>query len=119
MPNWSAIEASFLNLPHAQQLGELAATLARLNSWSQKSASLEVVPVLLDESLLYLSLIQRESQINSELDQLQGLLQGWKQNWLNIGNNSHETANIADIAFTWSQRVLNMSGLLTSESMSA
>lgn len=119
MPNWSAIEASFLNLPHAQQLGELAASLARLNSWSQKSASQEIVPVLLDESLLYLSLIQRESQINIELDQLLGLLQGWKQNWLNIWNNSNETANIADIASTWSQRILAMSSLLTSKSMSA
>lgn len=119
MPDWSAIEASFLRQPHAQQLGELSASLARLNSWSQKSASLEVVPVLLDEILLYLSLIQRESQINIELDQLLGLLQSWKQNWLNIWNNSSETANIADIASTWSQRILAMSGLLTSESMSA
>lgn len=119
MPNWSTIEASFLSLSHAQQLGELAVSLARLNSWSQKSASLEVVPVLLDEILLYLSLIQRESQINIELDQLLDLLQGWKQNWLNIWNNSSETANIADIASTWSQRILAMSGLLTSESISA
>ncbi|NDJ26040.1 hypothetical protein GS682_31570 [Nostoc sp. B(2019)] len=119
MPNWSTIEANFSHLPHAQQLGELAATLARLNSWSQKSASQEVVPVLLEESLLYLSLIQRETPINSELDQLQGLLQGWKQNWLNIWKNSNETANIAAVASTWSQRVLAMSGLLTSESMTA
>ncbi|MEH1928119.1 hypothetical protein [Nostoc sp.] len=42
MPNWSAIEASFLRQPHAQQLGELAASLARLNSWSQKSAIREL-----------------------------------------------------------------------------
>lgn len=38
MPNWSAIEASFVNQTHAQQLGELAACLARLNSWLEKSA---------------------------------------------------------------------------------
>jgi hypothetical protein len=119
MPNWSAIEASFLNLPHAQQLGELAATLTRLNSWSQKSTSQEIVPILLDESLLYLSLLHRESQINNELDQLQGLLQDWKLNWVNIWSNSTETSNIADIASAWSEQVLGMSGLLTSESMSA
>jgi len=119
MPDWSAIEASFLHQPHPQQLGELAASLARLKSWLQKSASQQVVPVLLSESLLYLSLIQRESQINSELDQLQGLLQDWKQNWVNTWHNSTETANIADVASTWSQRVLAMSGVLTSESMSA
>ena len=44
MPNWSAIEASFLRQPHAQQLGELAASLARLNSWSQKSTIRELLP---------------------------------------------------------------------------
>jgi hypothetical protein len=119
MPNWRVIEASFLRLPHTQQLGELAASLARIKSWSQSSANREVVPVLLEESLLYLSLIQGESQINSELDQLQGLLQDWKQNWLNIWGNSTETANIADVASTWSEKVLGMSGLLTSQSMSA
>ncbi|MEH2252113.1 hypothetical protein [Nostoc sp.] len=110
---------SFLHQPHAQQLGELAASLARLKSWLQKSASQEVVPVLLSESLLYLSLLQRESQINSELDQLQGLLQHCQQNWINSWANSTETANIADIVPTWSQRVLAMSSVLTSESMSA
>lgn len=36
MPNWSAIEASFLRQPHAQQLGELAASLARLKVISEK-----------------------------------------------------------------------------------
>ncbi|MEH2163107.1 MAG: hypothetical protein V7K38_19285, partial [Nostoc sp.] len=59
---------------------------------------------------------QRESQINSELAQLQGLLQDCQQNWVNTWDNSTETANIAS---TWSQRVLDMSGVLTSESMSA
>ncbi|MEH2266687.1 hypothetical protein [Nostoc sp.] len=116
MPNWSAIEASFLRQPHAQQLGELAASLARLNSWSQKSAIRELVPILLSESLLYVSLIQQKSEINNvELNQLQDLL----QNWINVWNKSMEITDIASVASTWSQRVLEMSGLLASESMSA
>ncbi len=53
MANWSAIEASFLRQSHPQQLGELASSLARLKSWSQKNASREIVPVLLEENLLY------------------------------------------------------------------
>ncbi len=120
MPDWSAIETSFLHQSHEQQLGELAASLARLKSWLQNSANYELVAVLLSESLLYLSLIQRESELNNvELNQLKDLLQNWKQNWVNVWDNSTETANIADVASTWSQRVLSMSGLLTSESMSA
>ena len=107
MPNWKAIEASFLNQPMPQQLGELAASLARLKSWSQKSASRETVPVLLSESLLYVNLLQKQSH-NVELAQLQELLQGW----VNQVNNSNEIANLAPIAATWSERVLDMSGLL-------
>ncbi|MBD2560671.1 MULTISPECIES: hypothetical protein [Nostoc] len=116
MPNWSAIEASFLRQSHAQQLGELAASLARLNSWSQKSAIRELVPILLSESLLYVSLIQQKSEINNvELNQLQDLL----QNWINVWDKSMEITDIASVASTWSQRVLEMSGLLASESVSA
>src|SRR5437773_683642 len=103
MPNWSAIETSFLRQPHAQQLGELAASLARLNSWSQKSAIRELVPILLSESLLYVSLIQQKSEINNvELNQLQDLL----QNWINVWDTSMEITDITSVASTWSQRVL-------------
>jgi hypothetical protein len=97
MPNWSAIEASFLRQPYAQQMGELVASLARLNSWSQKSASRELVPVLLSESFLYLSLIQQKSEMNNvELNQLQDLL----QNWLNIWDKSTNATSIGDVGFT-------------------
>lgn len=109
MPNWNAIEASFLNQPMPQQLGELAASLARLKSWSQKNALCEIVPVLLSENLLYVNLLQQQSHPHhAELTQLQGLLQGW----VNQVNNSTEIANLAPIAATWSERVLDMSGLL-------
>ncbi len=109
MPNWNAIETSFLNQPMPQQLGELAASLARLKSWSQKNASREIVPVLLEESLLYVNLLQQQSHPHHvELTQLQELLQGW----VNKGDKLTEVANIASIAGTWSARVLDMSGLL-------
>ncbi|AFY48636.1 hypothetical protein Nos7524_2816 [Nostoc sp. PCC 7524] len=120
MPNWSAIEASFVNQTHAQQLGELAACLARLNSWLEKSANRELVPLLIEESLVYLSLIKQKNEINNfELNELQDLLQAWKQEWINIWDKPTETARIAVTASNWSQLILDMSGLLTSESMSA
>ena len=109
MPNWNAIEASFLNQPMPQQLGELAASLARLKSWSKKNASGEIVPVLLKESLLYVNLLQKQNHPHHvELTQLQKILQGW----VNQVNNSTEIANLVPIAATWSERVLDMSGLL-------
>lgn len=109
MPNWNAIEASFLNQTMPQQLGELAATLARLKSWSQKNASREIVPVLLEESLLYVNLLRKQNHTHHvELTQLQELLQGW----LNKINNLTEIVTLAPTAATWSERVLDMSGLL-------
>ena len=71
---------------------------------------------MLSESLLYMSLIQQKSEINNvELNQLQDLL----QNWINGWDKSMEVTDIASVASTWSQRVLEMSGLLASESISA
>jgi hypothetical protein len=117
MPKWNAIEASFLNQSYSQQLGELAAGLARLKSWSQKSASREIVPMLLQENLLYVKLLQKRSHANNvELTQLQELLQGW----VNQCGKSTEVANLAEISDAWSQRVLDMSGLLvTAETKTA
>lgn len=117
MANWNAIKTSFLNQPIPQQLGELAASLARLKSWSQKNASREIIPVLLEENLLYINLLQQQNHPHHvELAQLQELLQGW----VNQINNSTEVINIAPIAATWSVRVLDMSGLLVAtDSMSA
>ncbi|MBE9210938.1 hypothetical protein IQ244_31450 [Nostoc sp. LEGE 06077] len=118
IPNWSAIEASFLAEPYPQQLGELAASLARLKSWCQKNARRELVPVLLSENLLYVNLLQQESQSNNtELTQLQNLLEDWQQNWVNIYDSPTETASLAAAAATWSERVLNMSGLLSTAVM--
>jgi len=109
IPKWSAIEASFLNQSYSQQLGELAASLARLKSWSQKNASREIVPVLLQENLLYVKLLQKESHANNvELIQLQELLQGL----VNQSGKSTEIPSLTEISAHWSQRVLDMSGLL-------
>jgi hypothetical protein len=109
MPNWNAIETSFLNQPYPQQLGELAASLARLRSWNEKKARCEIIPVLLSENLLYVNLLQKQNHPHSvELSQLQELI----QSWVNQGEKLTETINITPIAATWSARVLNMSGLL-------
>jgi hypothetical protein len=117
IPNWSRIEASFLNQPYPQQLGELAASLARLKSWNQKNARCEVVPTLISENLLYVNLLQKQNHPHYvELSQLQQLLQGW----VNQGDKFTDNTNITPIAATWSARVLDMSGLLvTADYLSA
>ena len=97
----------------------MAASLARLKSWSQKSASREIVPVLLEENLLYVRLIQEQNYI-AQLSQIQDQLIEWQRDWSSICDRSTEVANLATVAAAWPEWVLDMSGLLVAaESMTA
>lgn len=120
MPDWRAIEASFLRQPKANRLGELAASLARIKSRCQNPANQDLVAAFIEESLFFIGLIipDTDTEKAGELNQLQSQLREWQQDWSNIWASSTERANIAAIASTWSEQVLSMSGLL-SESMTA
>jgi hypothetical protein len=112
MPNWDSIEQSFLSLSRQKQLGELASSLARLKSWSlTDKANNPVVSVVLGEAVLYTSLMERESG-SSEFTQLQKFLQDWRISWSNAAIESAEFLNMNTSLAKWSDRVLDMSGLL-------
>jgi len=120
MPDWRAIETSFLRQPKANRLGELAASLARLSSRCQNPANLGLVAAFTEESLFFVGLIIQDTDIEKagQLNQLQSHLREWQQNWSNIWANPTERMKIAAFANTWSEQVLGMSGLL-SESITA
>lgn len=112
MPNWNLIEEGFLKLSHQMQLGELASCLARIKAWSLTGVlNREVVSVIIDEAILYTSLIQQESPIN-ELAQLQQQLQDWRHSWSTTSISDADISNISTTSATWSDRLLDMSGLL-------
>ncbi|BDA76144.1 hypothetical protein CAL7716_103100 (plasmid) [Calothrix sp. PCC 7716] len=112
MPDWTSIEKSFLCISHQRQLGELASSLSRFKAWALAGqANREVASVVLDESILYLSLIQKESLI-PELSELQKLLLQARHNWSTITSNEAELLKVTEMSATWSKKVLDMSGLL-------
>ncbi|MBD2777462.1 hypothetical protein [Iningainema tapete] len=120
MPNWSSIEAGFLKQTRSMQLGELASCLARIKAWCFDTESArQGVPVILSESLFYLSLLIEHEEFNTpEFIQLRQLLLSWQQRWSIIVSQPAEIAFVSATSASWSDRILNMSGLLTEETES-
>lgn len=112
MPDWVSIEKSFLRISRQQQLGELASSLSRFKGWALAGkANSEVASVILDESILYISLIQKYCSI-AELSSIQKQLLSWRSEWSSLCENETELNNISKISASWSDCVLDMSGLL-------
>ena len=112
MPDWNSIEKSFLRISRQKQLGELASSLSRFKAWLLAGfANREVASVILDESILYVSLLRKESLV-TEFNELQKQLLSWRHNWSNITEQEAELIKIAEISATWSEKILDMSGLL-------
>ena len=112
MPDWTSIEKSFLRINRQRQLGELASSLSRLKGWLLTGkANREVASVILDESILYVSLIQKESLI-AELTELEKQLLSWRTSWSSICLKETEINNVSLMSANWSERVLDISGLL-------
>lgn len=112
MPDWTSIEKSYLRIGRQQQLGELASSLSRFKAWSLAGQrNREVASVILDESILYVSLLMKEG-MDSEFNELKKQLLYWRQNWLTLTEQEAELLKVAETSATWSEKVLEMSGLL-------
>jgi|GEM_PF-1119835 len=120
MPNWSSIKAGFVKQTRSMQLGELASCLSRINAWCFDAESdRQGVPVILSESLFYLSLLIEHEELNTpEFIQLRQLLLSWQEGWSIIISRPAEIAFVSATSASWSDRILNMSGLLTSQTES-
>jgi hypothetical protein len=115
MPNWTSIEAGFLKQTRSMQLGELASCLSRIKAWCFDTESArQGVPVILNESLLYLSVLREYEELNTpDFIELHQLLLSWQQRWSIIVSQPAELASVSATSASWSDRILNMSGLLT------
>ncbi len=116
MPSWSEMKAEFLNDSHPRQLGELASCLARIKAWcGEPKSARNAVPIIIAEGLFYLSLLMEIDGQTPEFTQLHQLLQDWQTRWSIIYPSPTEMTNISTISATWSDRILDMSGLLAKE----
>ncbi|MBO1055834.1 MAG: hypothetical protein HEQ27_04585 [Dolichospermum sp. JUN01] len=100
------------NIPN--RLGHIAANLARIKSFSQ-IADKEAVKSVISETKLFIEWTAAEIKPvqAEELVNIQVQLAMWELTWNDIGENEKVRAEVAEQSGIWSERLLDMSGLLS------
>ena len=114
MKDLSAIRARYVRDPLPVRLGGLAADLARIASFSQNPANLVPVADLMREAAHFIEWCAPESELESQVTllELQRHLARWRMRLLERFPDQMWRGQVAAEAQRWSQRVLEMSGLL-------
>src|SRR3990172_10748233 len=115
MKDWTAIRDRYLrdNLP--VRLGGLTANLSRIKSFAAHDASHDAIESMIAESKFFIEWTAAEAEVNTaaELVELQIQLARWQYNWARIWHDPVKRSEVAEQSAAWSQRVLQMSGLLS------
>jgi hypothetical protein len=114
MKDWNAIQKRYLRDALPTRLGGIAANLSRVKSFAARDANREAVASLLEESKFFIEWTAGEAEINTaaELVELQVQLALWGCAWDDIWRDSAQRQQLAITSGKWSQRVLELSGLL-------
>ena len=114
MKDWNAIQKRYLRDALPTRLGGIAANLSRVKSFAARDANREAVASLLEESKFFIEWTAGEADIDTaaELVELQVQLSLWQQAWDDIWKDSAQRQQLASTSDKWSQRVLELSGLL-------
>ena len=112
--DWTVIRERFMKDPLPIRLGNLAANLSRIKSFSANDASRDTVASLIDESKMFIewTAAQAETETAAKLVELQVQLALWQLQWQNIWVDPSRRAQVAEQSSAWSKQVLEMSGLL-------
>jgi hypothetical protein len=96
------------------RLGNLAANLSRIKSFSNNRDNKEIVKVLIHESMWFIEWVAPEMEVEfaEELVNIQRQLGRWLRNFETLWVLDEERSNIIGQASNLSQRLLDMSGLL-------
>lgn len=113
MKDWTAIRQRYLRDGLQTRLGGLAANLGRIRSFAAGGASDEVIDSLIDESKRFIEWTAAEASANTaaELVRLQVELASWQLRWRRTATAALRE-QVSTKAAAWSDRVLEMSGLL-------
>lgn len=114
MRDWKALKERYLQDDLPTRLGNLASSLARLKSRCQNVANGELVAELLQESKLFIEWTVQDTEIDiaSELVELQIQLACWQYDWTKILADIEQRRTVSEQSRIWSEKVLQMSGLL-------
>lgn len=114
MKDWTAIRERYLRDTLPIRLGGLAANLARIKSFSRNVANYDVVESLLNESKFFIewTAIETEVDTTAVLVELQIQLARWQCTLAHIWSDPAQRVKVGEQSRLWSERVLEMSGLL-------
>ena len=114
MKDWTSIRERYLRDTLPVRLGGLAANLSRIKSFAAHDASRDAVESMIAESKFFIEWTAAEAEVNTaaELVELQVQLARWQRNWSRIWADHDQRRKVAEQSAAWSQRVLEMSGLL-------
>ena len=116
MKDVERIRERYLRDSVSVRLGGLAANLRRIKSFAGIETNFAVVESLLDESKFFIEWMARETEIDTaaELVELQIQLAQWQNNWSMLSSDPLQRNQVAEQSRIWSDRVLELSGLLDS-----
>jgi hypothetical protein len=114
MKNRVAIRERYLRDGVPTRLGGLAANLLRIKSFADRNGSDEAVVSLIEESKLLIEWTAGEFEADraAQLVALQVELAGWQLLWPQVDGDPEVRGHVAQEAASWSNRVMEMSGLL-------
>ncbi len=114
MKNWNAVKERFMSDPLPIRLGNLAANLSRIKSFSSNEASRDTVASLIEESKMFIewTAAQAEIEVAAKLVELQIQLALWQLQWQSIWTDPKKRSQVAEQSSMWSKQVLELSGLL-------
>ncbi|MFB0527522.1 MAG: hypothetical protein ACETVT_01440 [bacterium] len=114
MKNLSDIKERYLKEPFNKRLGHLASDLARISALLGNSKNKRVVDDILEESKFFIewTVSEAPSDIQTILSEMQIKLAQLHLRLLHKKENSVEIDNLKKITKTWSEKLLEISGLL-------
>jgi hypothetical protein len=114
MKDTGALQSRYLRDPLPVRLGGLSANLARINSFSDHPDHSDVVKHLVNESKWFIEWAapDAELEVQATLVELQIQLALWQETWEELWRYPEQRLTIARQAQVWSNRILEISGLL-------
>jgi len=114
MKDWTQIRERYMRDELPVRLGGLAANLRRIKSFSASEASQAAVVSLIDESKMFIEWTAAQAEVDTaeQLVELQVQLALWQLQWKTIWSDSLKRKQVAEQSAQWSDRVLELSGLL-------
>lgn len=114
MRNWDTYRARFLQDPISVRMGGIAANLSRIQSASNNDAHSELVRDMIQDSEYLIEWTAPDAKIETagELVEMQIQLVLWHRRWQQIWNERERRRAVAEQVSIWSDRLLDLSGLL-------